>query len=287
MPQRRTTTSHNDRNWKSFVAAAGKHPCLDFETPIALPPSLLDAIREEAPGLLSPRNLKFEAALTNANVFGFFHRRPISYGPIRLESAASVSPQATRTATRMARRAARSAERIREMLDDDLRCRGFTDSQIAGHVERESKTRTSLDRLAAAYAGWLSTDSLFRRSVVEMRKRWGGRINEERRFPAVPLSFFGERPEPDPTDDREFITSWIPFLRRWGLEAMATWDLPVPLREHYLTPHLYDGRAIEGAGLTLFVPWHMLRDRTTTLHAVHEAAEHQRESQPLGFFAFP
>ncbi|MEK6237960.1 MAG: hypothetical protein N2C14_24880, partial [Planctomycetales bacterium] len=119
--------------------------------------------------------------------------------------------------------------------------------------------------------GWLVTDDCFRRECASFCHRWRTEI-ERRGLPALPFSFLGERPSVA-EEDREFYSECQQFHCRWGLDGLVTWDLPRPMRAELTDPALYPLSSVSSAGVTLFVPWHLLRDRSLDLH---QLADHRR-----------
>ena len=55
------------------------------------------------------------------------------------------------------------------------------------------------------------------------------------------------------------------FLQRWGLERFCTWDLPVPAAPALATFNQL-GAASLSTGMSLFVPWYLLRHRSLTIY---------------------
>jgi hypothetical protein len=83
----------------------------------------------------------------------------------------------------------------------------------------------------------------------------------------------GERPPEIPKSEREFYNDYLHFYQRWGLDTLATWDLPIPMRPELATPSLYPLSHVGEAGVVMFVPWYLLRDKDITLRDI---AEHRR-----------
>lgn len=54
------------------------------------------------------------------------------------------------------------------------------------------------------------------------------------------------------------------FLRRWGLERLVHWQLPVPVLPTLVSPNLL-ANELEPAGVSLFIPWYLLVDKSLTL----------------------
>jgi hypothetical protein len=111
-----------------------------------------------------------------------------------------------------------------------------------------------------AYLGWLLTNSQFATELRAMRKTWGNAVERRGSFPTAPR---------DPVDEAYFVfgntapptldSAWHDFYRQWGLERMLTWDLPLPMISRTGCVFPEDFRHLTGAGITLFIPWYMLR----------------------------
>ena len=77
-----------------------------------------------------------------------------------------------------------------------------------------------------------------------------------------------------PTEpDRQFYQDYMQFYRQWALDTLGTWELPVPMRPELTGPSFYPLSSVSGAGVVLFVPWYLLRDKDITLR---ELAEHNQ-----------
>lgn len=149
---------------------------------------------------------------------------------------------------------------------------------------------------SAAYAGWLVGDPRFREERDKLRvageeqvAAWGG-------FPAHRHSFLGERPWSSGSQPVAVVrkkswssgrwltevaaanaphTLFLLFFRRWGLDTLLTWDLPVPMRPELHGVVTRDTSVLGGpgetstladAGVNLFLPWYSLADKGLSLH---------------------
>jgi hypothetical protein len=81
-------------------------------------------------------------------------------------------------------------------------------------------------------SGWLMTEPAFLEQVRDLKNRWQELPSESR--PAFPLGrpmVYGVPPEDGIVAEMElnrFVVDLVEFLDRWGLQQMATWDIPVP-----------------------------------------------------------
>jgi hypothetical protein len=222
----------------------------------ALPEGLLDIIAGKAKGsvtertgvaprFLSKEEVVFERDLARTVSGGFFfHRQPFHC----LLLARPADPQV-----------AKADHEIRALLAETLEGEEIHPRRVQTIMDEGARHQEMAALRAAAYAGWLATDPLFRHERDALRQEWGRYVEEERRFPVLRESFLGYpvgRPERGGAARGHFML----FYRRWNLTTFQTWDLPVPMR-----PALHGGTAehtvgLSEAGVNLFLPWYVLRD---------------------------
>jgi hypothetical protein len=105
-----------------------------------------------------------------------------------------------------------------------------------------------------SFAGWLITCPAFRADCAMMRA--GARSDgplprlSELLAPGVSLELTDEEKE-----------DWLQFYRHWCIDHLATWDLPVPMMPQSAENDFPVSEEIQSAGLTLFLPWHVLHRR--------------------------
>jgi hypothetical protein len=245
-------------NYTALVEAYPGHPALKQETIYAIPTPLIDAISREVHDFFSAGDEAFERKLARLAGTGFFLGRPINYPPLY---AAPVHPAAAGELLEWEERHGRSNARIRELLNDEMRQEGISDEQIERYWKDEVETQKRIEARRWGYVGWLATDPGFRRARRLFRDKWLKRIEALGGFPDFPMSYFGERPSSPKVKDRPFYDGCIGFYRSWSLHSLATWDLPIPMRPDTFQPSLYHLPATDDAGITIFVPWHLLRDK--------------------------
>lgn len=134
--------------------------------------------------------------------------------------------------------------------------------------------RERWDERRWSYAGWVATCAEFRRERDKLRRRC-----PTAKPPSLPILFTGV------TDDEAFVDetsrAWFVFLRRWGIEALTTWELPVPMRAEMTEPALYPYENLSEAGMHLFIPWYLLRDKDIRLYELAERNGLSAMPQPL------
>ena len=165
---------------------------------------------------------------------------------------------------------------IQRMLAEELMKEGRSDLQIRRFFEKQHEIDQKLQLRQRSFAGWLVTDPRFRRECRDFYKSIETRIREEKTFWPIPFSFVGGPPFIS-DENREYYDACMPFYKRWNLDTMATWDLPVPMRADVVTRSLYDLDTLRDAGITVFLPWFQFRDRDITLR---DLADWHRLGQP-------
>ncbi len=217
---------------------------------------------------------EFERDLARTAGRGFFLGRPIQIWELRGDAMAV---QETPEQQRMDELHRESAIRIKQMLVEEMQQDGMTEKQINEHEANATKINVAAEERRAGYAGWLVTDPGFRRARDVMHGKWNKQIEKLRRFPCVPMSLMGVSGDRFLTDDHEFDADFQHFYSHWGLERMATWELPVPLRPELVTPSFYHLPDVGHAGLLVFMPWYLFRDRDISLR---DLIDHRLQSLP-------
>ena len=256
-----------DPRWVAFAETCKGHTALRSDTIYALPEPLIDAIAAEIPDFWNEEEEHFERDLARLGGAGFFLKRSFSYqflpGPKLAEEEARVSRE-------MDERQTKAAGEIRQLMSGSMRECGRRDYQIEAYWTAEEQMLERFDARKWGYAGWLVTHPEFHRACDLFRRKWKSKINKLRGFPVQPMSFFGEVP-PDPQEeDRRFYEAYTRFCQSWALHSFATWELPIPMRPELAHPSLYHLPALNEGGITLFVPWYLLRDADLKLRELTE-----------------
>jgi hypothetical protein len=261
---RSRTNLDSDPAWIELVARYAKHPALQIDTVYALPKALIDVISEEVPDLLSEDELRFERDLARLGGFGFFLRLPIDYPPLR--SVYRLDPIPPKLATSMAK----SEAGIHELMADEMRKSGRSEGEIERYFARHAEIAADIQRRQIGYLGWLVTNPEFQCDCIQFRRRWRRKILVTRSMPEIPVSISGARPDPIPKRRRAYYASSKTFLLKWGIEALVTWFLPLPMRPGMTSPSLYDLSEVRAAGATIFLPWFFMRDRDINVYEIAE-----------------
>jgi hypothetical protein len=242
------STVDDDRLARESLKKYGGHPALQNDCAYAFPSDLIQAILQELPEFLSLKDEGFECALAKSCGSGFFLKQSlflISNAKIRQQQREMHSP-------------------IRRILAEELWARGRSDLQIQEYIEKQHEIDQKLQLRQRSFAGWLVTNPQFRRECRGFCKFFETRFREDGRFRPMPFSFVGVPPIVS-EENREYYDACMSFYKRWNLDTIVSWDLPVPMRADVVTPSLYHLDSLRDAGITVFLPWFQFRDRDITL----------------------
>jgi hypothetical protein len=250
------TRSSGSGLWAKFAKRHKGNPSLQLDPLYALPPRLIDVIAGKsegprvdrtgvAPGLWTEQEVAFERDLAQTAGGGFFCRQPFD--------CLLLSPPADP-------RVAQAEGEIQTMLAENLEDEGVHPARAKAILDDDASYREMAGLRAAAYAGWLVTSKQFREERDALRERWGEHVQQERRFPALRLSFLGGLVVLREQQGGEAYAHFALFYRRWGLETFLTWDLPLPMRPALHGAGLPHTAGLSEAGVHVFLPWYLLRD---------------------------
>jgi hypothetical protein len=141
------------------------------------------------------------------------------------------------------------------------------------------KKRKALEARIQGYTGWLVTSALFRAERDDLRRDWGEQVEAWGRFPASGWTDQQWRERLAGVDGP--IKTFRDFYNRWGLERFETWDLPRPLGPEYYGLTGQDASTLSEAGVTVFLPWHLTRDRALTLQDLTGPLKRARDLRHL------
>lgn len=247
-----------DEAWRSLRKRFPHHAALGGETTYALPVRLIDLITKQMPGFLSSEDEKFERSLAEAAPQGFFRRRRIWYAPLALQVGAAQDPGD------VDKRLQDSRSNARSTIEKQLRSHGASAATIREFSRIARREDESVTRWQNGYAGWLATSAEFHQDLGSVRQAFGDQGGRAR-LPRIEPTLTGH-----PRDSSDFIARWLPFCQKWGIEGLATWDLPIPMRPQITTPCFYPPEYLAASGVLLFVPWFLLRHRGFDLNEVGE-----------------
>jgi hypothetical protein len=258
-----TTEDRTDPVWEDFARRHAGNGFLEYDALYALTEPIIDAIKDGAPRFFSPEQELFERDLARTASFGFFYRHPLGrvVEPLPEEPGQPSLDERER----------HSAQQINRMLGEEMARAGATPYEIEeffeGSAERDGRVYNRQD----AYAGWLVTNPEFHREARTLREQWEGTVRAIRRFPILPTWII-----PDVTADMDlpagFREDFETFYCRWNLETMGSWEWPEPMAPDFVGGQRNGIKRLSAAGMTLFIPWYMLRGDRIDLQDVARLA---------------
>ena len=259
-----------DESWEQFTKAFPNHPVLEHDSIYALPTAFIKAIKIQIPDFFTDEEQEFEKLLRNLSGGGFFLQAP--FGRLFLtEKDDCEHEQADQKWLDLAKWQQKSNAEIEGMLVDNMVESGRTDEEINQFLENPKEFKRKMRIKQDAYAGWLVTDAGFRKERDEFCEAESKTIRNQG-LPFVPRSLMGSSPSPVPPEQRPFSNRYLTFYHRWGLERLVTWEVPVPLQTEFLDYSLYHIETVRPAGVVIFVPYYVLRERSLT---IYDVAEHK------------
>jgi hypothetical protein len=294
---RREKQAQPDVAWQTFERLHPGQPFLAQDPLYALTEDAIDAIQKGVPGFFTDEQVRFERDLYRMTGGGFFLRRPLGE-PASLRDTPGLTVEEFLMHSAYVRPTPGELEkRLAPILREELRPGGKTD-QVTRIVNdflaefREWQGRSRWDireagqqerregrfmlRRGEAYAGWLILNRQFRQELDGLRARWETAVSRRGSFPE-PVGPDGPGRKGD-SCTRECRA----FYRRWCLERMLTWELPVPLAAR-LHPAGNPGSGLTGEeGVNLLLPWYLVRGEQLDVHQVlqrirfESAPEHLR-----------
>ena len=100
--------------------------------------------------------------------------------------------------------------------------------------------------------------------------QWKNVLRRASENDGAPLSL-GQRPDKMPRKrTRDFWADAVKFLWKWGLQAMATPELPLPMDPGLERPSFGNPSDLRAAGTVLFIPWYLVIDKDMRLDELIE-----------------
>ena len=256
-------------HWRELKERLGDDSrLLQIDPLYALPTDLFDTLREHAPEVLGP-DKKVERLLARfcqENGFaGFWRHRPFSY-PL-------LDPQG---------RGLLNEEHMRAYKRHWPTLQTFG---IQEKIKGEFKPGTLVGSRMQAYLGWLVTEPAYRQERDALRQQGEAVVAETadvESFNWIPAAEDIQRLGLPVSDEaRSFHESYRQFCRRWCIERLVTWDLPLP------TDLVWDVAAdaasedLHAQGVLLFVPYSFIPHGTVNLSDMSSRILHARTPEHL------
>lgn len=266
--------------WEKLANEFPGDPRLEHAVLYALPGELIDALETHASKLFAADELKFERRLRHLSATGFYRKKPIFSDVLdghhlRLGGATiEFSLEAI----------ADLPSRCERWLDAEFRENVSTDRRTKAAADRRGEIRESLtDRSRArlmGYAGWLVTNPDYWRDVYTWQIAYHDvfqRFGEcSSRLTGNNSARSGKR------RDIEFGAAGgalSQLLEKWCLTACTTFRIPEPIEPGMMVGDTIPSPGIRQDGITLFLPWPLLADRSFTIRELfdyHQAKNNLR-----------
>lgn len=250
------------KNWSELAKRHPKHRHLRAKEIYALPTALINAL--ESKHFLSEDEAVFERDLAELGGVGFFRKALIAFPWVPWNDVQVLSP----TSIRLHRRAEKTGAQIHALIKAEIRGAGRNEQQIEDLQRRQEALVDRIRQRQRGYVGWLVTNCEFRSDRERLRALWDARPDAKATMPRLPWDLFWEirtRPSEETATSEAEASK---FLWKWGLAALATWELPVPLDPSFVGPSLHSLADQKSTGAVLFVPWHQLVDRDMRLDEI-------------------
>ena len=158
-------------------------------------------------------------------------------------------------------------EQLRCMMEEEMSSGGRSTAEIDEYFSSKGAIEELVNVRRAAYAGWLVTNPEFHVAVQDFRRNAAHSISRDGELPTLPKTFFGFPIDSIPKRRREFLVDYSMLYRSWSIDGLLTWDLPIPMEPQLDGTGSYDLNQADPAGVTLFLPWYLLRDKQLTIES--------------------
>lgn len=270
--------------WRPPSAEAGAD-CLEFfatrnsqlnpnesEALYALDPSLLDLLASEVPDLLNAEELVFENSFSQeskgATFCGFFTPHAnwffddAHFPSIERRSESS---EVSMRLKKIEEKQTATNEKATRLLEQEAEKSGLP--KLAATRTQLNKERAELEKKRKSYAGWLIRNLAFRTELARLRERWHAQVRELGGIPPHPR-WFQEVEVPE--DKLPCVEDLFGFFRRWNLDGLATWDMPIPMNLKNLDYSWDWLDYMKETGQVIYLPWYLQRGSQLDLKSVVE-----------------
>ncbi len=235
----------------------------------SLPATLIDVLQEmpkkAGAKFFTQGEESLERELSRVAGNGFVFKNPFGYPMFPIE------PE-DREPTEADKRQHQLDESIEFLMEQEMAASGRTRLETEAYFAASAAIAKLVDVRRAAYAGWLVTNPHFREELARLYEVFGEAVKSVGRFPQLPKYIFRQQTEYSKTDNVGLRTAFSLFYRRWSIDRLITWDLPVPMDPQLVNRTLYRVEDLDVAGTTLFVPWYLRRDEQLKIAEVLEAS---------------
>jgi hypothetical protein len=253
--------------WNRFTASCHAYQIPPDDCLYALPCELIDRILEDVPGFWTPEEKQFEETLSTTSGGVFLNKRPQDYRAVAtFLLTTDFGPRG------LSPREKQLGRGDKWKNSNDLVRQSATRKAETDNIDaKEKHSGESTKILRIAYSGWLITNSTFLSELDSIRRDAPSSVGRNGRFPILRGGFSEASHErasktfmgvwgPKNEEERRFNELCQTFLGRWCLQALFSWDIPVPMivPEFDTTLPLV---AAENAGVHIFLPWYLMRKK--------------------------
>lgn len=252
--------------WEKLNDEFPGDPRLEIDPLFALPQELLTAIEIHCPEILPLSDFRFERRLRELSATGFYRHQTVfsdvldgyhwNTDEFQLE-AVSDSPERVLVDQDTA---------FREVLSTDAFTEALAAQRQAIRQSIESRVRERL----LGYSGWLVTHPEYWREVIRFQLAHYAVMQEygecSPQF-AVGAKFQGRRRNKNVEWAKAALQA---LFDRWCLSGCCTFHIPEPTRAGMMVGDTIQSPGIRSDGITLFLPWPLLADRSFTVTELFE-----------------
>ena len=268
--QAQKKTYETDKDvWREFTGKHKGHRFLKCNPLYAIPKELVAELRKLR--FFSPEDVAFELDLAALTGGGFWKRVRFGYPPLN-EPVEIGAP--LQSSIELEGRAAQADSQLLDLLFPVNENSDIERARRKEYQRDAAKFKEKVMHAQAAFAGWLVGDRQYRTELAGLKSRWQEEVDRIGGFPQFPLSFFGETLDLSRDFSRECQSDFHLLFRRWGLETIVTWDLPLPMRPG-IEQVLRNTLGLGESGLLAFFPWCMLRNRQITVRQLAQSSWRQ------------
>jgi hypothetical protein len=260
----RTQKTRRLRTRLKTLAETGRGQDAIYVLPTELTIALQECSAPGRPRFFTPDEEELELAFAEKYRHGVFLGSGFVYLLFPIEPKKSKSKKAREFDRRMAR----NDERIRRMMEYEMSSSGRSATEIDAYFSLAESRDEYVNLCRTAYAGWLVTNPVFRDAIQSFRERRSALIERVGNLPTLPRTFFGLSTESIPKSRREFFVDNSMLYRSWSIDGLSTWDLPIPMKPQFDGAGIYNLNQLSPAGLTVFVPWYLLREKQLTIQSL-------------------
>ncbi|AMV17427.1 hypothetical protein [Planctomyces sp. SH-PL14] len=260
------SSSSSPSQWQKLNDEFAGDPRLAIDPLFALPKELLTAIEAHCPGLLPPSDFRFERRLRELSATGFYRQQTVFSDVLDGHDWGTNEYELEAVGDWQQRVLADQDRDFREVLSTDAFTEALAAQRYAIRHSIESRVRERL----LGYSGWLVTHPEYWREVILFQLAHYAVMPEygecSPQF-AVGAKFQGRRRNKNVERAKAELQA---LFDRWCLSGCCTFHVPEPTRAGMMVGDTIQSPGIRSDGITLFLPWPLLADRSFTVAELFE-----------------